>query len=157
MEQPVGGMLLGFSSCQAADYSSAEEEEEEDKDIEEWKVEDELTDESSGEESDSEEETKTKSKCSNREVSEKAQGLLAGIIHRDIVYFFCEQSGSPLEPSTSHPLQRQRWGDRDEARGGRGAGRLPPAGGLQGHRQEGGGGEVVALATHIPLRGLDRD
>ena len=35
MERPVGGMLLGFSSCQAAYYSSAEEDEEEDGDIKE--------------------------------------------------------------------------------------------------------------------------
>ena len=46
MERRVGGMVLGFSSCQADDYSSAEEEDE-DRDIKEWEVEDELTDESS--------------------------------------------------------------------------------------------------------------
>jgi hypothetical protein len=64
--RPVGGMVVGFSSCQAAEDSSAEEDEEE-REIKEWEVEDELTDESSGEDSGSEEETKTKSKCSNRE------------------------------------------------------------------------------------------
>ena len=49
--------MLGFSSCQTDDYSSAEEEENEDRDIKEWEVEDELTDEYSGKGSDSEEET----------------------------------------------------------------------------------------------------
>ena len=63
MARPTGGMVLGFSDCQAAEFWSSDEEVE---DKVAWDIDDELTEDSSDETNDEEEgEVMPKSKYTN--------------------------------------------------------------------------------------------